>query len=78
MTYKARIDSITKVDNRIDIGGVFLKDAEEFPMPTISLPADAGTKEQAIELIKEEIRKFKVGYEVAAILQKFIGTEISL
>lgn len=81
MVYKARIDSITLVDGmsgRVDIGITFFRDAEEFPGPVISLPADTGTKEQAIALIKDAIIRFRAGYLLEAVLQAYIGTEILL
>ena len=75
--YKARIDKVTKVDNRIDISGTLFKDDESFPMPVVSV--DIGTtKEEAIEKIKDEIRKFKAGYDTEAELQKYVGTEVKL
>lgn len=76
--YKARVDSITKVDNRIDIGGTLFRDADEFPMPVISMNASTGTKEEAVELIKEEIRKFAAGYTLEANLQQYLNQEITL
>ena len=78
INYKARIDSITKADNRIDIGGTLFKDNEEFPMPTVSLPADTATVEAGLEAIREEIRKFKVGYTAEAQFQTYIGQEVKL
>jgi len=76
--YKAKITSITKVDNRLDIGGTLFRDDEEFPMPVVSMVADTATVEEGIELIKSRIIEFKAGYTAEAQFQQYIGQEITL
>jgi len=76
--YKAVIERITKVDDRIDITCSFWRDDESFPGPTISVDAETATREEAIELIRDALRRFKAGYDAEAQLQRYVGVEITL
>ena len=76
--YTAKIISVTKVDNRIDVGVEFYKNKEKFPGPVISVDASSATKEEVENLIKAELEKFKAGYAAEAELQKLVGQEVSL